>query len=78
MWRSGGDGGADKADGADAGTVGNPRLRFPCIADMPSLPFVSVVVKELPRWRPLVRTIPPHDLMQDLAFEYFFPAGPTS
>ncbi|OCK95872.1 cytochrome P450 [Cenococcum geophilum 1.58] len=54
---------------AVCGDGGNPRLRFPCIADMPSLPFVSVVVKELPRWRPLVRTIPPHDLMQDLAFD---------
>lgn len=75
---TGEDGGADKADGADSGTVGNSRLRLPCIADMPSLPFVSAIVKGLLRWRPLVPTIPPHDLTQDLAFEYFFPAGPTS
>ena len=68
----------DKADGADSGTGDSPRLRLPCIADMPSLLFVSVVVKELLRWRPLVPTIPPHDLTQGLAFEYFFPAGPTS
>lgn len=58
----GGDGGADKAGGADGGTGGNPRLRLPCIADMLSLPFVSAIVKELLRWRPLVPTIPPHDL----------------
>lgn len=47
--RSGGDGGADKTDEADGGTVDNPRLRLPGIADMPSLPFVSAIVKELLR-----------------------------
>ena len=66
---TGGDGGADKAD---SGTSDNPRL--PRIADMPS-PFVSAIVKEPLRRRPLALTIPPHDLTQDLAFErYFFPA----
>ena len=70
----GGDGGADKADEADSGAADNPRLRLPCIADMPPL-FVSAIMKESLRRRPLALTIPPHDLTQDLAFEnYFFPA----
>lgn len=48
---TGGDGGADKANGADKadeadnGAADNPRLRLRCIADMPSLPFVSAIVK---------------------------------
>jgi cytochrome P450 len=72
----GGGGGSGGDGGADSGTVDNPRLHLPGIADMPPLPFVSAIVKELLRWRPLVPTIPPHNLMQDLAFEnYFFPAG---
>ena len=76
MGRSGGDGGADKGDEADSRTGDNPRFRLPCIAYMPSLPFVSAAVKELLRWRPLVPTIPPHDLTLGLAFEnYFLPAG---
>ena len=52
---TGGDSRADKANGADKvdeagnGAADNPRLRLPCIADMPSLPFVSAIVKELLR-----------------------------
>jgi len=46
---TGGDGGTDKTDGVDSGTGDNPRLRLPCLADMPSLPFVSAIVKELLR-----------------------------
>ena len=34
------------------------------------------MIKETLRWRPAVRLVPPHELLEDLQFErYHFPAG---
>jgi len=51
-------------------------LRLPRIDDMPCLPYISALIKELLRWRPVVPLIPQHQLTQDLEFEgYHFPRG---
>lgn len=43
---------------------------------MPCLPYISALIKELLRWRPVVPLIPQHQLTQDLEFEgYHFPRG---
>ncbi|RFU23995.1 hypothetical protein B7463_g12342, partial [Scytalidium lignicola] len=54
--------------------VGNDRI--PRFDDMPNLPCVRAVVKEMLRWRPVVSGGVPHRLIQDDIYEgYFIPAG---
>ncbi|OCL06829.1 cytochrome protein [Glonium stellatum] len=73
---SGAGGGTGAGSGTGTGAATASTLRLPTLADMPALPFTCAIIKELLRWRPLVPTIPPHDLTQDLDFEgYRFPAG---
>ncbi|KAM0507798.1 hypothetical protein ACHAQF_003637 [Verticillium nonalfalfae] len=51
-------------------------LRLPQMADLPAMPYVSAMIKEVLRWRPTVPIVPPHQLTEDLAFDgYFIPAG---
>ncbi|KAE8373971.1 cytochrome P450 [Aspergillus bertholletiae] len=53
-------------------------LRLPRMSDLPSMPYVAAMIKEVLRWRPTVPIVPPHQLTQDLEFdEYFIPAGTT-
>lgn len=55
-------------------TVGPDRL--PDFADMPALPTVRAVVKEVLRWRPVTAGGVPHQLTRDDVYEgYFLPAG---
>ncbi|KAI1142680.1 cytochrome P450 2C31 [Hypoxylon sp. FL0543] len=55
---------------------GDDARRLPNLGDLPSLPYMSAVVKEVPRWRPTVPLIPQRVLVEDLEFEgYKFPAG---
>lgn len=50
--------------------------RLPGISDMESLPYVSAIIKESLRWRPVVPLIPPHYSTKPVHFEgYTFPAG---
>ena len=52
------------------------NLRLPCLEDLPQLPYISAMIKECLRWRPVLPLIPQHRLTQDLEFEgHFFPAG---
>ena len=55
----------------------NPDVfRLPGLDDMPLLPYISALIKEILRWRPVVPLIPQHQLTQDLEFEeYHFPRG---
>ncbi|RYP00941.1 hypothetical protein DL764_006342 [Monosporascus ibericus] len=50
--------------------------RLPSLDDLPSLPYMCAVVKEVLRWRPTVPLVPQRVLVKDLEFEgYRFPAG---
>ncbi|KAI0871067.1 cytochrome P450 [Hypoxylon argillaceum] len=51
-------------------------LRLPKMSDMPEMPYVNAMIKEVLRWRPTVPIIPPHQLTENLEFDgYFIPAG---
>jgi cytochrome P450 len=50
--------------------------RLPTLNDMESLPYISAIIKESLRWRPVVPLIPPHHSSRPIEFEgYTFPAG---
>ena len=50
--------------------------RLPRVNDMPAMPYMCALMKEVIRWRPALPMVPQHQLTQDLEFEgYFFPAG---
>ena len=50
--------------------------RLPGIADMESLPYISAIVKECLRWRPIVPLIPQHHSTRPIHFDgYVFPVG---
>jgi cytochrome P450 len=54
--------------------VGDDRL--PAFSDMPSLPVVRAVVKEVLRWRPVTAGGVPHQLIKDDTYQgFYFPAG---
>lgn len=56
------------------GVVGEDRM--PDFEDMPSLPTVRAVAKEVLRWRPVTAGGVPHQLIKDDIYDgYFFPAG---
>ncbi|KAI8960529.1 cytochrome P450 [Daldinia sp. FL1419] len=51
-------------------------LRLPQMTDLPDMPYIAAMIKEVLRWRPTVPIIPPHQLTEDLEFdEYRIPAG---
>ncbi|KAF3345839.1 hypothetical protein VD0004_g8335 [Verticillium dahliae] len=51
-------------------------LRLPQMSDLPAMPYVAAMIKEVLRWRPTVPVVPPHQLTEDLAFDgYVIPAG---
>ncbi|KAI4156035.1 MAG: hypothetical protein L6R39_001151 [Caloplaca ligustica] len=50
--------------------------RLPDLGDMESLPYISAILKECLRWRPVVPLIPQHHSTKEIHFDgYFFPAG---
>ncbi|KIX92653.1 uncharacterized protein Z520_11682 [Fonsecaea multimorphosa CBS 102226] len=50
--------------------------RLPTFADEQRMPYVSAMVKELMRWRPIFDWTPEHECSVDLEFEgYLFPKG---
>ena len=50
--------------------------RLPDLADMESLPYISAILKECLRWRPVVPLIPQHHSTKEIHFDgYVFPAG---
>lgn len=50
--------------------------RLPNLADMESLPYISAILKECLRWRPVVPLIPQHHSTKEIHFDGFvFPAG---
>lgn len=50
--------------------------RMPDFGDLPRLPTVRAVVKEVMRWRPVTAGGVPHELIKDDVYDgYFFPAG---
>ena len=52
------------------------NLRLPVLADMPELPYICAIIKEVLRWRPIFSLTPDHTLTTDLEFEgYRFPKG---
>jgi len=52
------------------------RLRLPRMTDLPEMPYVEAMIKEVLRWRPTVPVIPPHQLTEDLVLDgYHIPAG---
>ncbi|KAJ7163866.1 cytochrome P450 [Mycena crocata] len=54
------------------------RGRFPVFTDRDNLPYVTAVVKETCRWRPVAPLSVPHASMKDDVYEgYFIPAGTT-
>lgn len=54
--------------------VGDARM--PVFDDMPALPTVRAVAKEVLRWRPVTAGGVPHELVKDDVYEgYFLPAG---
>ncbi|VDC01477.1 unnamed protein product [Peniophora sp. CBMAI 1063] len=54
------------------------RSRVPTFADMPRLPYINAVVKEVIRWRPVSPMAVPHTSTQDDYYEgYFIPKGTT-
>ncbi|KAG6836624.1 hypothetical protein H0H93_005967 [Arthromyces matolae] len=60
--------------------VGSERL--PTFKDRPSLPYMEAVLREILRWRPIVRTGVPHkstadDFVEYNGKEYFIPKGST-
>ena len=59
----------DKVCGANA-------ERLPLFSDEQSMPYISAMVKELMRWRPVFDWTPEHESTTDFEFEgYFFPKG---
>ncbi|KAE8312640.1 cytochrome P450 [Aspergillus transmontanensis] len=55
---------------------GSDARRLPNLDDLPRLPYMCAVVKEVLRWRPIVPLVPQRVLVEDLEFEgYRFPAG---
>ena len=55
---------------------GSQGERLPGLEDLPSMPYMCAVVKEVLRWRPTVPIIPQRVLVEDMEFEgYRFPAG---
>ncbi|KAI1466309.1 cytochrome P450 [Daldinia caldariorum] len=51
-------------------------LRLPQMTDLPAMPYIAAMIKEVLRWRPTVPIIPPHQLTEDLEFDgYRIPAG---
>ncbi|KAI4859622.1 cytochrome P450 2C31 [Hypoxylon rubiginosum] len=51
-------------------------LRLPRLDDLPNLPYMCAVVKEVLRWRPVSPLLPPRLLTDDIEVEgYRFPAG---
>ncbi|KAE9389085.1 cytochrome P450 [Gymnopus androsaceus JB14] len=52
------------------------RSRNPAFSDMPFLPYVRAIVKEVLRWQPAIPLAVPHVLMEDDWYEgYFIPKG---
>ncbi|KAE9401820.1 cytochrome P450 [Gymnopus androsaceus JB14] len=52
------------------------RARNPTFSDMPFLPYVRAIVKEVLRWQPAIPLAVPHILMEDDWYEgYFIPKG---
>ncbi|KAF2004362.1 cytochrome P450 [Amniculicola lignicola CBS 123094] len=50
--------------------------QLPTVSDLPKLPYMCAVVKEVLRWRPIVPLVPNRVLVEDLSFDgYYFPAG---
>lgn len=50
--------------------------RLPSLSDLPKLPYVCAMVKEVLRWRPTVPLVPQRVLVEDMEFEgYKFPKG---
>ncbi|KAL1856449.1 hypothetical protein Daus18300_010716 [Diaporthe australafricana] len=50
--------------------------RLPSLSDLPNLPYVCAMVKEVLRWRPTVPLVPQRVLVEDMEFEgYKFPRG---
>lgn len=50
--------------------------RLPELADLESMPYISAILKEYLRWRPVVPLIPQHHSTQEIHFDgYVFPAG---
>ena len=50
--------------------------RLPAFADRDSLPYISAVVKEILRWRPVAPLGVPHSSTQDAEYNgYFIPGG---
>lgn len=50
--------------------------RLPTLADMKTLAYVSAIVKECLRWRPVVPLIPQHHSTKEIHFDgYVFPTG---
>jgi len=65
----------DKAR-SDLDSVLGVAGRLPRIADMNKLPYISAIIKEAMRWRPVVPLIPSHHSTKPIHFEgYTFPAG---
>jgi cytochrome P450 len=51
-------------------------LRLPRMSDLPQMPYIAAMIKEVLRWRPTVPIVPPHQLTEDLEFEgHVIPAG---
>ncbi|VDC01478.1 unnamed protein product [Peniophora sp. CBMAI 1063] len=52
------------------------RARLPTFSDMPHLPYVSAIIKEVIRWRPATPLGLPHRSTEDDIYEgYFIPKG---
>ena len=52
------------------------RTRLPTFADLPHLPYIRAMVKELLRWRPVVPLATPHRTTEDDWYEgMFIPKG---
>jgi cytochrome P450 len=57
-------------------SVCGEAARLPGLEDLPRMPYLCAVVKEVLRWRPTVPLMPQRVLVEDLDFEgYRFPAG---
>jgi cytochrome P450 len=61
----------DRACTSEDGT-----LRLPRMTDLPNMPYIAAMIKEVLRWRPTVPIVPPHMLTEDLHFDgHVIPAG---
>ncbi|KAI0868779.1 cytochrome P450 2C31 [Hypoxylon argillaceum] len=61
---------------ADRVCTHGTSLRLPRMSDLPDMPYIASMIKEVLRWRPTVPIIPPHQLTEDLSFDgQFIPAG---